>query len=545
MATVLMTIMAGLFLSLLTLIDTRHRLKTHILKKRAGRRLDVAAATCSFVGNILASPARWLTNASRRHEHSGALYTSIPSVAHAAEPSVQNEEKKKESQPIASSTHHFRAISTHFLAISPRTDSSMPRCPVGAAQEERWALSLKKLTVSIALRNEKQSQTKAIQDSSSSSPCKSGSNASVSGQRTLVRDLSLQVRAGEILCVVGRSGIGKSRLLRAIAGLDRNDIAVVEDEGDTSSIFRLNVDDDDRPEGNVALECSRGNHVVEEVLLYPAEQSRLQSSAGNDDSSAAAAVKSVSSVNAATVPWWRNRVRYVPQEIPPLQGSPEEFFIETSTYSARRQRQRHLDRNATSPPTLSHRMDDGKVSSPAESASPETRGSTAPLSNRMRSDGSDGSDGKLELLRQIGGELGLEHGLLERPWSDLSGGEKQRSAIAIALAHRTPQPPAVLLLDEPSAALDSETTQLLEACVARHCGGGLPREVQITAKGCTESAGSSTDTSCSSSSFGSGGRDTSTRAAALTSPQHPVAVIWVTHDTAQAKRVGTNVLSIL
>ena len=37
--------------------------------------------------------------------------------------------------------------------------------------------------------------------------------------RELVSDLSLSVAAGERLLVVGRSGIGKSSLLRAVAGL--------------------------------------------------------------------------------------------------------------------------------------------------------------------------------------------------------------------------------------------------------------------------------------------------------------------------------------
>ena len=42
----------------------------------------------------------------------------------------------------------------------------------------------------------------------------------VDGWRVLVNDLNLQVGPGEVFCVLGRSGIGKSRLLRAVAGLD-------------------------------------------------------------------------------------------------------------------------------------------------------------------------------------------------------------------------------------------------------------------------------------------------------------------------------------
>jgi len=41
------------------------------------------------------------------------------------------------------------------------------------------------------------------------------------GRRDVLRDLTVQIRAGEILAVVGPSGCGKSTLLRVIGGLDR------------------------------------------------------------------------------------------------------------------------------------------------------------------------------------------------------------------------------------------------------------------------------------------------------------------------------------
>src|SRR5262249_38297248 len=43
--------------------------------------------------------------------------------------------------------------------------------------------------------------------------------ALVAGRRTLVRDLSLELAAGERLVLVGPNGSGKSTLLRAVAGL--------------------------------------------------------------------------------------------------------------------------------------------------------------------------------------------------------------------------------------------------------------------------------------------------------------------------------------
>ena len=47
------------------------------------------------------------------------------------------------------------------------------------------------------------------------------------GQRTVLRNLGLQLRAGEFVAVVGRSGCGKSTLLRAIAGLEQTDAGQV------------------------------------------------------------------------------------------------------------------------------------------------------------------------------------------------------------------------------------------------------------------------------------------------------------------------------
>jgi sulfonate transport system ATP-binding protein len=47
------------------------------------------------------------------------------------------------------------------------------------------------------------------------------------GQRAVLQNLGLQLRAGEFVAVVGRSGCGKSTLLRAIAGLEQADAGQV------------------------------------------------------------------------------------------------------------------------------------------------------------------------------------------------------------------------------------------------------------------------------------------------------------------------------
>ncbi|MCD1642591.1 ABC transporter ATP-binding protein [Aurantimonas coralicida] len=54
---------------------------------------------------------------------------------------------------------------------------------------------------------------------------------SVPGGRRLFADLDLAVAAGELVAIVGESGVGKSTLLNILAGLDRSDAGEVSIEG--------------------------------------------------------------------------------------------------------------------------------------------------------------------------------------------------------------------------------------------------------------------------------------------------------------------------
>jgi len=56
-------------------------------------------------------------------------------------------------------------------------------------------------------------------------------------------------------------------------------------------------------------------------------------------------------------------------------------------------------------------------------------------------------------LPQALGDLGLDAGILERRAADISGGEKQRVALIVALHLERP----ILLLDEPTSALDADS----------------------------------------------------------------------------------------
>jgi putative ABC transport system ATP-binding protein len=60
-----------------------------------------------------------------------------------------------------------------------------------------------------------------------------GLSKSVPGGRRLFADLDVEVRAGEIVAIMGESGVGKSTLLNLIAGLDTPDAGEIEIEGET------------------------------------------------------------------------------------------------------------------------------------------------------------------------------------------------------------------------------------------------------------------------------------------------------------------------
>jgi phospholipid/cholesterol/gamma-HCH transport system ATP-binding protein len=51
------------------------------------------------------------------------------------------------------------------------------------------------------------------------------------GGRPVLRDVSLRIEAGEVFCVVGKSGVGKSVMIKQLVGLLRPDSGVVRFEG--------------------------------------------------------------------------------------------------------------------------------------------------------------------------------------------------------------------------------------------------------------------------------------------------------------------------
>ena len=130
------------------------------------------------------------------------------------------------------------------------------------------------------------------------------------------------------------------------------------------------------------------------------------------------------------MPEWRLRVCFLPQDVPALLGSPLDHLREVATYRARKKR-------------------------PTSFPAPGLEAAAAAAAAAVK-------------LAEVAAEVGLAPGCLGRAWADLSGGERARASLAVALALMQSQGGHVLLLDEPTAALDLDTAKLVEV---RHAAG--------------------------------------------------------------------------
>lgn len=58
------------------------------------------------------------------------------------------------------------------------------------------------------------------------------------GDKVILNNLNLEVKDGEILCIVGQSGGGKTTLLRCISGLEKIDGGQILIDGQALSIYK-------------------------------------------------------------------------------------------------------------------------------------------------------------------------------------------------------------------------------------------------------------------------------------------------------------------
>ncbi|KAF5358311.1 hypothetical protein D9756_001564 [Leucocoprinus leucothites] len=152
------------------------------------------------------------------------------------------------------------------------------------------------------------------------------------------------------------------------------------------------------------------------------------------------------------IPAFRTRVLYVPQRPSLLPGTPRDFLYSVSGLKS------HQDyRNEKPDKGSPHKV--------------------------------------LRRAKDIGGRWGVDEELWERDWSNLSGGEAQRIALAVALALDTAE---LLLLDEPTSALDPRSSAMVEEFLVQ----------EVKAK-----------------------------------DRELKALIWITHSEEQARRVGTRFLA--
>ena len=96
------------------------------------------------------------------------------------------------------------------------------------------------------------------------------------GGKNKVRNVSFSIEnEGDIICLLGPSGIGKTTILRTIAGLEKIKNGIIELKGRTMSSQNINIDPEDR---NISLAFQENSlfphYSVEKNILLGAERNK-------------------------------------------------------------------------------------------------------------------------------------------------------------------------------------------------------------------------------------------------------------------------------
>jgi len=97
------------------------------------------------------------------------------------------------------------------------------------------------------------------------------------GGRQILRDVSLQIGAGEVLCLLGPSGCGKSTTLRVIAGIDRQSSGRVTIDGQTVSDNAVHLAPENRQVGLMFQDFALFPHLsVAENISFGVRGSKVE-----------------------------------------------------------------------------------------------------------------------------------------------------------------------------------------------------------------------------------------------------------------------------
>lgn len=236
-----------------------------------------------------------------------------------------------------------------------------------------------------------------------------------SGRRTLFRNLTFNVYAGDVLAVSGPSGVGKSQLLRRLAALSSHHLEEAHSAWAAPGVVLL------------------GGHAI----LFSAPFTPNQHSH----------------------PDWRRQIRYVPQGKLDLNGTPREFIRQVTSFASWRRHDwgrrlsvigNNLRASLRRSSSASGDIDVGLGATGSNGTLSEGNECIVPTFEELTAD-------CLRLVHL----WGLDGTSLDSEWKVLSGGESQRILVAISVASR----PRVLLLDESTSALDLEVKLRVERTI--------------------------------------------------------------------------------